>query len=117
IIGVGLNVNQTEFINLPKASSLKLITGHVFDLEEVLFETIKYLKHYFKILKKADYNTLKADYETHLFRRDKPSTFRDHKGFVFSGYIKSVSLFGNLQVLLEDEIIKEFNLKEVTLMY
>src|SRR5690606_22019676 len=36
IIGVGLNVNQTDFKNLPKASSLKLITGNVFDLEEVL---------------------------------------------------------------------------------
>jgi BirA family biotin operon repressor/biotin-[acetyl-CoA-carboxylase] ligase len=117
IIGIGLNVNQTEFNNLPKASSLKLITGNVFDLEEVLFETIKNLKHYFKILKRADYSTLKAEYETCLFRKDKPSTFRDNRGFVFSGYIKNVTLFGNLQVLLEDDIIKEFDLKDITLMY
>lgn len=117
IIGVGLNVNQTEFINLPKASSLKLITGNVFDLEEVLFETVKNLKYYFKILKKADYHTLQSTYEAHLFRKNKPSTFKDHKGFIFSGYIKSVTLSGSLQVLLEDNIIKEFDLKEVTLMY
>lgn len=117
IIGVGLNVNQTEFINLPKASSLKLITGNVFELEEVLFETIKNLKYYFKILKRGDYNSLKADYEECLFRKDKPSTFKDRQGLIFTGYIKSVSLFGNLQVLLEDNIIKEFDLKEVTLMY
>ncbi|OYX22853.1 MAG: biotin--[acetyl-CoA-carboxylase] ligase [Flavobacteriales bacterium 32-35-8] len=117
IIGVGLNVNQTEFNNLPKASSLKLITGSVFDLDEVLFETIKNLKHYFKILKRGDYSTLKMDYETYLFRKDKPSTFKDSEGLVFSGYIKSVTLFGSLQVLLEDDIIKEFDLKDITLMY
>lgn len=117
IIGIGLNVNQTEFNNLPKASSLKLITGSIFDLEEVLFETIKNLKHYFRILKRADYSTLKMDYETYLFRKDKPSTFKDSEGFIFSGYIKNVTLFGNLQVLLEDDIIKEFDLKDITLMY
>lgn len=117
IIGVGLNVNQTEFINLPKASSLKLITGNVYDLEEVLYEVIKSLKYYFGILKKADYEGLKTAYEACLFRKDKPSTFKDDKGFVFSGYIKSVTLLGTLQVLLEDDIIKEFDLKEVALMY
>ncbi|PKQ43645.1 biotin--[acetyl-CoA-carboxylase] ligase [Confluentibacter flavum] len=117
IIGIGLNVNQTEFDHLPKASSLKLITGNVFDLEEVLVETIKNLRHYFKILKRADYNTLKTDYEAYLFRKDKPSTFKDSEGLIFSGYIKSVTLFGNLQVLLEDDVIEEFDLKDVTLMY
>lgn len=117
IIGIGLNVNQTEFNNLPKASSLKLITGNVFDLEEVLFETIKNLKHYFKILKRGDYDTLKTDYETYLFRKDKPSTFKDSEGLVFSGYIKNVTLFGNLQVLLEDDVVREFDLKDITLMY
>jgi BirA family biotin operon repressor/biotin-[acetyl-CoA-carboxylase] ligase len=117
IIGVGLNVNQTDFKNLPKASSLKLITGNVFDLEEVLFEIVKNLKYYFSILKGDGYNALKADYEACLFRKDKPSTFRDDMGLIFSGYIKSVTLFGNLQILLEDDIIKEFDLKEVSLMY
>ncbi|MGE5943319.1 MAG: biotin--[acetyl-CoA-carboxylase] ligase [Flavobacteriales bacterium] len=117
IIGIGLNVNQTEFHDLPKASSLKLITGNVFDLEEVLFETVKNLRYYFQILKRADYSTLKVEYETYLFRKDKPSTFRDVEGLMFSGYIKNVTLFGNLQVLLEDDIIKEFDLKDITLMY
>ncbi len=117
IIGIGLNVNQTEFSHLPKASSLKSITGYVFDLEEVLHALIKNLKHYFKILKRGDYLTLKAAYESYLFRKDKPSTFKDAEGLVFSGYIKNVSLFGNLQLLLEDDIIKEFDLKEITLLY
>jgi BirA family biotin operon repressor/biotin-[acetyl-CoA-carboxylase] ligase len=36
---------------------------------------------------------------------------------VFSGFIKSVSNSGNLQVLLEDAVVKEFDLKTITLLY
>ena len=36
VIGVGLNVNQTNFPGLPQASSLKLATGRDFNLDELL---------------------------------------------------------------------------------
>ena len=36
---------------------------------------------------------------------------------MFSGFIKSVSNSGNLQVLLEDDVVKEFDLKEISLLY
>ncbi len=117
IIGVGLNVNQTEFKNLPKASSLKIISGKVFDLDEIVHIILKNLKHYFLLLKKGHYDILKNDYETYLFRKNKPSTFKDEEGVVFSGFIKGISMSGNLQVLLEDAIIKEFDLKEIQLLY
>ncbi len=117
IIGVGLNVNQTEFKNLPKASSLKIISGKVFDLDEIVHVILKNLKHYFLLLKKGHYDILKNDYETYLFRKNKPSTFKDEEGVVFSGFIKGISMSGNLQVLLEDAIIKEFDLKEIQLLY
>jgi len=117
IIGIGLNVNQTEFENLLKASSLKLMTGKVFHLDEVLQAILKNLKHYFKMLKNNEFELLKEEYEAALFRKDKPSTFKDAQGRVFTGFIKNVSLSGNLQVLLEDNIIKEFELKEIMLLY
>ena len=117
IIGIGLNVNQTEFNNLPKASSLKIISGKVFDLDEIVQTILENLEHYFLLLKKGHYGVLKNDYETYLFRKNKPSTFKDEEDIVFSGFIKGISESGNLQVLLEDDIIKEFDLKMITLLY
>ncbi len=117
VIGIGLNVNQSGFYNLPQASSLKLISGRVFDLDEVLSVTLEHLKFYFEVLEKGNLADLKSEYESCLFRKDKPSTFKDEAGFVFSGFIKKVSDSGNLQILLEDNIVKEFSLKEVSLLY
>ncbi|WP_166965803.1 biotin--[acetyl-CoA-carboxylase] ligase [Yeosuana marina] len=117
IIGIGLNINQTQFEGLPKASSLKLLSGRTFYLDEVLDVVLKNLKYYFNILKSQDYSNLKREYEMYLFRKNKPSTFKDAEGCVFSGFIKNVSVSGNLRVLLEDEIIKEYDLKDITLLY
>lgn len=117
IIGVGLNVNQTDFKGLPNASSLKSITGRVFNTDEILESIISNLKLYFSKLEKGDFMELKASYESNLFRKNKPSTFKDAKGNLFLGYIKAVEPSGLLQVLLEDNITKSFALKDITLMY
>lgn len=117
IIGFGININQTEFDHLPHASSMRLISGRVYVLEEVLQAILVKLQYNFKILEKNKFEILKKTYEKHLFRKDKPSTFRDAESKLFSGYIKGVSNSGNLQVLVEDDIIKEFDLKAITLLY
>ncbi|WP_445735468.1 biotin--[acetyl-CoA-carboxylase] ligase [Mariniflexile sp.] len=116
-IGIGLNVNQTEFDNLPQASSLKLISGRVYDLDEIAHVVIKNLKYYFHVLKNEQFDVLKDEYESYLFRKDKPSTFQDAEGSVFAGFIKNVSDSGSLQVLLENDVKKEFAFKTITLLY
>ena len=117
IIGVGLNVNQLYFPNLPNASSLKGIMGCDFNLEELLNAVLTHLGWYINRLKTNDFNSIKAEYERHLFRKDKPSTFKDKSGNLFPGYIKSVNASGDLLVMLEDNALKAFSLKEITLMY
>ncbi len=117
IIGIGVNVNQTEFINLPKASSLKNITGVHYNLDEILQSIIKHTKAYSELLQQGEYDAVKSEYEANLFRKNKPSTFKNAKGELFSGFIIGVTKYGKLQVLLEDEVVKKFDLKEITLMY
>ena len=117
IIGFGLNVNQTEFKDLPQAFSLKKITGIHYNLDELLLGIITNLKAYLKILKQQELKYLKTEYEGYLFRKGKPSTFRDSENNSFSGIIKTVTQNGKLQVLLEDKELREFNFKEITLLY
>ena len=48
IIGIGLNVNQTDFAELDKASSLKAITGHDFNLDELLQMILERIRFHFE---------------------------------------------------------------------
>lgn len=117
IIGIGINVNQTDFKNLPKASSLKNITGIHYNLDELLQLIVKHTKEYSKLLQQEKYDFVKNEYETNLFRKNKPSTFKDAEGVLFSGFIKGVTKYGKLLVTLEDDIVKKFDLKEISLMH
>ncbi len=117
IIGVGLNVNQRSFDGLPKASSMSILRGRAFDLDEILQTFLKHLKFYFLLLEQGEKNVLRKEYESLLFRKNKPSTFKGIEGDLFSGFIRGVSLSGKLIVELEDEIKREYDLKEITLLY
>ncbi len=117
IIGIGLNVNQTEFKGLPNASSLKNITGRYYNLDEILNSIIINLKQYVSLLKQGEFHGVLQEYNDYLFRKNKPSTFKDAEGNMFMGYIKSVLESGDLQVLLEDDVVKLFELKDVSLLY
>lgn len=117
VIGIGLNVNQTDFKDLPTASSMLLLSGKVNDLDEVLTVVLKQIDLHFKYLKNKQFNLLKSHYESCLFRKNKPSTFKDAEGCVFAGYIVGISDFGQLMVKVEDNRIRRFDFKEVVLLY
>lgn len=115
IVGVGLNVNQLKFEDLPQAGSLKLITGLNYDLDEILHLILKHLEIQLKLLEN-DTSALKNNYESYLFRKEKPSTFKSDEG-LFSGIIKGVSNEGLLKVMIEDQELKTFDLKTIKLLY
>ena len=117
IIGIGLNVNQLTFNNLPNVSSLKLLLGKTLDLDELLISIVENLKKLLGNQSKGGHNRLFELYESRLFRKDKPSTFKNQDDEMFMGFIKGVSSAGKLKILMEDNIMKEFNLKEVQLLY
>ena len=117
VIGIGLNVNQITFNNLPKVSSLKLLTGKTFNLDQLLEEFQSVLKHTFLELDEKGAVEMQKKYENVLFRKDKPSTFKDNDGNLFMGFIQGVSNEGRLVVTIEDDIKKEFDLKAISLLY
>ena len=116
IIGIGLNVNQVKFEGLSKVSSLKNIMPLAVDKDELLTKIIDKLKMYFKLYSENGSEFLNSEYESYLFRKDKPSTFISHDNNLFTGIIRGVSTSGKLCVQMED-FNKEFDLKELKLMY
>lgn len=118
IIGVGLNVNQTVFYNLPKASSLKLITGKTYNLDNILTTFLTHIKYYFTILENKNYKILYNAYYEYLYRKGKPSTFKNcSSGELFIGFITGITNHGHLILTLENAVEKSFDLKEIELLY
>ena len=116
VIGIGLNVNQTIFNNLPNATSIKNLIGTSCSKDEILKDLVKNLEYYFNKLDKSSINSIFEKYEDALFRINKPSTFKNSKGEVFSGYIKGVSRLGKLSVMLEDNLVESYDLKEISIL-
>ncbi len=117
VIGIGLNVNQLSFNNLPNVSSLKLVVGRTFNLDELLQNILMNLKAFFNRIEEKNTVQLWKAYEKVLFRKDKPSTFRNVEDELFMGFIRGVSSQGKLIVELEDAVLSEFDLKQLQLLY
>lgn len=116
ILGMGLNVNQITFPTVSNATSMKLLLDHTFNLDEVRKSIMEELKNQFFLMEEKQYRMLRNMYEQQLFRKDKPSTFKNAKGDFFMGFIRGVSTQGRLLVELEDAILKEFDLKQIQLL-
>jgi BirA family biotin operon repressor/biotin-[acetyl-CoA-carboxylase] ligase len=116
VVGFGLNLNQTDFEHLPQANSLTNITQQLYDLEEMAERFIKSLKlHLILFPERAD--EAWAHYNSLLFKKDKPAAFELPNGNRFMGIIKCVTREGKLAILLNDDSVEYYELKEVKLLY
>ncbi|MDR7370570.1 biotin--[acetyl-CoA-carboxylase] ligase [Flavobacterium aquidurense] len=120
VVGLGLNVNQTNFDELPYASSLAVISGRNFDkdsLPQLIVEKIKERIDLWETNSAIFWD----EYFSSLFRKGVPMPFKNltSKGSAvnFMGIIQGVSSVGKIQILLEDDSVSEFDIKEIQMLY
>ena len=116
IIGIGLNINQTNFENLPKASSLAVVSKKEHNKEQLLFLIVENLKTNIKLIE-VNSQTLWDLYANCLFKKGVPMPFKGGDTKNFMGIIQGVSALGKLQVILEDDSLVEYSIKEVQMLY
>lgn len=114
IIGIGINILQSDFSNLPKAGSVLSVTGLSFDLIGFANQFHQYL-----ISRMEDIDAQEKIlniYNNSLFRKDEISVFQKND-VRQNGIIKKADKNGFLWIELENEGLQKFFHKEIELLY
>jgi BirA family transcriptional regulator, biotin operon repressor / biotin---[acetyl-CoA-carboxylase] ligase len=117
IIGIGINVNQKNFDQIPNASSIYNILGHEIDKDELLTEILEVLKTNFDNYAINGANYYWSLFHDNLYKKNIPSIFFNHNTQTeFVGTIKKVTSNGLLEIELADKSINHFGIKEISII-
>jgi len=112
VIGIGLNINQTNFDPaLPNPTSVKLITGHEYPIESAIGKLNSYIEKYYLQLRHLHFNFLDKGYTVNLYKYHQTSSFKKN-GQEFRGEITGVTKEGKLIIESNGKELK-FGMKEV----
>lgn len=117
IIGIGLNVNQADFGDLPGAASLLGVTGREYELEPLLGQLSQGVAAALEKLPQSSFEAEQQAYEALLFRKDRPATFSGPDGATFPGIIRGISREGLLVVEVEKGVRKTFDFRSLRMHY
>lgn len=113
IAGVGLNLNQTDFISgAPNPVSLTQLTGKDYNVEIIAERLWEKLEIRYNQLKSGDFNSIETAYVNQLFRYQKWA-FYAKQGEVFEARITGIGQFGQLRLEHRNGEISEHLFKEV----
>lgn len=112
IIGIGCNVNQTDFGEI-NATSLKLECSNFVPVDEVLFGFIQRFNKNEGLL--TNFKLIDSIYHSNLLGLNEERLFLVNGNRVY-GTIKSVSQEGKLNVVINDNL-NSYDLKEITFVF
>lgn len=113
IVGVGVNVNQTEFrSDAPNPVSLRQICGTPFNRKVLLDDIIRLFAERLKCLGDDSFRQIRTAYLQHLYRKTGVHEFEDDRGR-FNACIVTVEEDGHLILRREDGTERKYAFKEV----
>ena len=113
IIGIGLNVNQKKFDNLPKATSLNRLTGKLFDVPDLVKQLREYLLDEFAT--NQSFDEIKNRYLDKIYRKEEARYFNENSQFVAK--VIDVEPDGALILATPEAVLKKFYFKEIEMDY
>ena len=114
VVGIGINILQENFKNLPKAGSVLSQTGLSFELKGFTESFHQYLFEH--LVQKEIPNNILELYQLHLYRKNEVSVFEKNE-VRQNGIIKNVDENGYIWIDLENEGLQKFFHKEIELLY
>ncbi len=117
IVGIGINVNQSNFESLPQASSIYNVLGHIVNTDLLCQAILTQIIQNCQLIANGKKEILWNLYQTHLFKKGVPMPFKTSAGNQFMGIIQAVSANGRLLILRDDASIADLDIKEIQLLY
>ncbi|MBK7107864.1 MAG: biotin--[acetyl-CoA-carboxylase] ligase [Bacteroidetes bacterium] len=114
IVGVGANVNQLYFNDLPNATSLAITEKSEFELQDIFEELCMQIEKYYFILREKKLKEVDTLYHASLYRKNILSAFKTENHF-FEGIITGVNNEGKLIISVNGSEQK-FSVKEITFL-
>lgn len=111
VVGIGINVNQSGFMNL-RATSLRLLSGQTIAVDEVFYELCRKLEFYYSLLINGQKAIIEDLYNKHLWGMGKVCRFADNLE-EFSAEVMGTDEFGRLVLKMEDSILRHFDVKSI----
>jgi len=117
IVGIGLNINQSNFDDLSQAASILTRIRRSYEVEFVRDELLKHIRIAIAKVINQQVTNLWESYHKYLFKKNIPMTFEIPSGHRFMGIIQQVNKNGQLEVLLENDQVRCFDVKEVKMLF
>ncbi len=115
VVGIGLNVNQEQFIT-PNAISIINVLHKKLDLKELLENIMENFQYNFYLLTEKKFEEIDERYHHFLFKKDEIAVFKEN-GKSFNGIIRKVNHAGDLCLEKENETMVCYKHKQIQMLY
>ena len=116
IIGIGLNVNQSNFENLPRVTSLLLQLKKELELRSVLESLLKSIEIGYLRFQREGATAIHEEYLVNLLFVDEMRRYKTSQGEI-RGKIANVLSNGQVEIETEDGQLLNFDIKELEFVF